>query len=603
MNSAIRILPQVIINRIAAGEVIERPASVVKELVENSIDAGAKNIEVQIEEGGKNLIAVKDDGIGMTKEELELCIQRHATSKLNDDDLLNINSFGFRGEAIPSIGSISRMKIASIKRGENNAYEINLEGGEVKETKPSNLNKGTLIEIRDLFYATPARLKFLKTDRTEKSKIVEVVEKIALSNPNISFVLKENGKQVLNFKNHGASLQNRISEILGDEFFKNSVEISGQRNNAKINGFISIPTYNSGNSLQQFLFVNNRPVKDKILQSCLRAAYQDFLARDRFPIVAIFLEVPSYEVDVNVHPAKSEVRFRFEQEIRGMIIGTIKNTLSANSQKTSTTIAQDVVHLFKPEPMNQHSFNEPRKEFHNFSETAKTYNFISQKPISNNEKQIFAAAELRPQVRAFEIEERVENKNFPLGYAVAQIHENYILSQTAEGFIMVDQHAAHERLTYEKLKIQFDERGIRTLKLLIPEVIELEEDELNLLLEKKGEIEKFGLIFEKFSNASIIIKEVPEILEKENLKKLITSIIDDIIEHGEELTLKEKKEHILETYACHTSVRSGRKLNLDEMNALLREMEATPSSGQCNHGRPTYIKLELKDIEKLFGRS
>ncbi|HCR85048.1 MAG TPA: DNA mismatch repair protein MutL, partial [Alphaproteobacteria bacterium] len=285
------------------------------------------------------------------------------------------------------------------------------------------------------------------------------------------------------------------------------------------------------------------------------------------------------------------------------IIGTIKNALAANSQKTSTTITSDVIHLFKTETTNQNSFNENKTAFHNFSKTAKTYNFVAQQPPNNSEKQIFSPMELRPQVRAFEIQERTEDRNFPVGYAVAQIHENYILSQTAEGFIMVDQHAAHERLTYEKLKKQFDERGIRTFQLLIPEVIEMEEEELNLLLEKKNEIENFGLIFEKFSPSAILIKEVPEILEKESLKKLIKSIIDDIIEHGEELTLKEKKEHILETYACHTSVRSGRKLNLDEMNALLREMEATPASGQCNHGRPTYIKLELKDIEKLFGRS
>lgn len=631
----IRILPQTIINRIAAGEVVERPASVVKELVENSIDADAKNIEIIIENGGKNLISIKDDGKGMDKDELALAIKRHATSKLDDDDLFNIKHFGFRGEALPSIASISRMKIASIKQGESDAFEINIEGGEEGSIKPSRLNKGTLIEIRDLFYATPARLKFLKTDRVEKSRITETIEKISLANPEINFTLISDGKKILDFNNktilNTNPLENRIEQLLGTDFLKNSIQVESQRNNSVISGYIGLPTYNAGNSLKQFLFVNGRPVKDKVLLSALRVGYMDYLAKDRFPIAAIFLEIPAHEVDVNVHPAKSEVRFRFEQEVRGMIIGTIKNLLAQNTQKTSTTISDSVVKLFKADSENQISYNNSNNELPDYNninsekaspslrEANKENLFTPQslpprsKVLEDNYANVAhkyntenTSAEAQP-VNTAEVIEKQEQekvqKHFPLGFAKAHLHENYIVSQTEEGLILVDAHAAHERITYEKLKVQYEERGVRSLKLLLPEIIELTEDGLDKLLDKKNELAKLGLVFDKFGNNAISVTEVPEILEKQSIKKLIQDIIDDIIEHGEEISLSEKIEHVLETFACHTSVRTGRKLNIEEMNSLLREMEKTPASGQCNHGRPTYIKLELKDIERLFGRS
>jgi DNA mismatch repair protein MutL len=610
-QAKIRILPQVLINRIAAGEVVERPASVVKELVENSIDAGAKNIEVFIENGGKNLIRIKDDGQGINKEDLSLCVKRYATSKLPEEDLFNINSYGFRGEALPSIASISRFKIISKKFDSNDAWEINIEGGEEKEIKPANLSNGTLIEVKDLFYATPARLKFLKTDTTEKAKIIEVIEKISLSNPKINFIFHADTKKILELKSDlisesENSLEKRVENLLGKDFFDNSIKINSKRGNAEISGFISLPTFNCGNSLQQYLFVNNRPVKDKVLVSALRVGYMDFMARDRFPISVIFINLPPHEVDVNVHPAKSEVRFLFEQEIRGMLIGTIKNALNENSKKTSTTISSDIINYFKPEEIRQNfdnKLNEKASEIISFD-------YYKNEKSKNNYAQninIFSSTPLPPQAKIIEAspqEIQVDNNKFyPLGFAKAQLHGNYILSQTEAGFILVDMHAAHERITYEKLKIQYEQRGIRSLKLLLPEIIELSEANLEKLLEKKIEFEKFGLVFEKFSNQAIEIKEIPEILENQNIKKLITEILDDLIETGEQLKLSEKIEHILETFACHTSIRNGRILNIDEMNALLREMENTPNSGQCNHGRPTYIKLELKDLEKLFERT
>lgn len=624
--TAIRILPQTIINRIAAGEVVERPASAVKELVENSIDAGAKNIEIKIENGGKSLISVKDDGKGMNENELKLAIKRHATSKLADDDLFNIKHFGFRGEALPSIASISRMKIISVKQGKNDAFEVNIEGGAEGAVKPSRLNKGTLIEIRDLFYATPARLKFLKTDRTEKSKISEIIEKISLANSEVNFTFTSDGRKILDFNNktlihnnlqENSPLKNRIEQLLGSDFIKNSIQVESERGNAKISGYIGLPTYNAGNSLKQFLFVNNRPVKDKVLLSALRVGYMDYLAKDRFPIAAIFLEIPAHEVDVNVHPAKSEVRFRFEQEVRGMIIATIKNLLAQNTQQTSTTISDSVVKLFKPETSLQNRIPEPQEYFSpisdktSFNEAKKESLFLPQllppqsKVLEEKPEQyISAPAQFTKHEEIAEIpEQKQAQKHFPLGFAKAHLHENYIVSQTDEGLILVDAHAAHERITYEKLKLQYDARGLRSLKLLLPEIIELTEDDLEKILPKKQDLANLGLVFEKFGNRAISVTEIPEILEKQSIKKLIADIIDDIIEHGEEISLSEKIEHVLETFACHTSVRTGRKLNIEEMNALLREMENTPASGQCNHGRPTYIKLELKDIERLFGRS
>lgn len=620
--SKIRILPQITINRIAAGEVIERPASVVKELVENAIDAGAKNIEIRIEEGGKNYISVKDDGIGMNKEELELAVQRHATSKLPDDNLFNINFFGFRGEAIPSIASVSRLKMASNAKDSQESWEINIEGGEQKEIRPSNIKQGSLVEVKDLFYATPARLKFLKTDRAEKGRIVDTLKRIAMANPEINFTLYDNNKRsqeyIASQKDLLGARLSRLAQILGKDFAENSVEVDNQREGARITGFISLPTFNRGTSTEQYLFVNNRPVRDKLILGAIRGAYQDFLARDRHAITALFIDVPALEVDVNVHPAKAEVRFRYDAEIRGLLVGSIKNALAEAGFRASSTVSEAALNSFKVEgqqqnireeiPASMYQGNYQRSSFsagHSYSNAAPS-NFgenTGQNFIEPERHNIFPADNVKPFSREEEITPNSDDLiNYPLGSARAHLHENYIVAQAKDGIVVVDAHAAHERLTYEKMKIQYDRKGIRTQKLLIPEIVELSEEKTDLLMENANKLAGFGLTIEKFGNG-VEIKEIPEILCKESIKKLILDICDDLLEHGQELSLSERIEHILETMACHGSVRTGRRLNVHEMNAILREMEETPYSGQCNHGRPTYIKLEMKDIERLFGRS
>ncbi len=601
----IRILPPITVNRIAAGEVIERPASVIKELVENSIDAGGKKIEIDIENGGKNLIRISDDGKGMNKQDIELCILRHATSKLPDDDLFNINFFGFRGEALPSIGSISRLSISSKATNQNDSWNISVEGGTTNETKPSNLSKGTVIEVRDLFFATPARLKFLKSDQTEKGRTIEIVKRLAMANPDVSFTLRDSGKVVLNYKalqrDFIENQTERLKDIIGKDFITNSVSINAVRGNAKLEGFISLPTFNAATSADQYIFVNNRPVKDRLLLGAIKGAYADFMSRNRHPVVALFITVAPEEVDVNVHPAKAEVRFRFEAEIRGLIVGSIKNALAEAGFRASSTVSDFALQSFTPESNPNPGYFQPRPSFGGYGRNnlAEANNVSYYQPT----QQMFSPQQAQPMAR-------IENpnfdnetlKNFPLGSARAQVHETYIVAQTNDGMVIVDQHAAHERLVYERMKKQYDAKAINTQKVLIPEIVELGEDKVIDLCNKINELAGFGLVIEKFGNSAVQVKEIPEILCKENVKKLIEDISSEISEFGEEFSLKEKIEHILETMACHGSVRSGRILNVDEMNSLLREMEATPYSGQCNHGRPTYIKLKLDDIEKLFGR-
>ncbi len=606
---AIRILPPVTVNRIAAGEVIERPASVIKELVENAIDAGAKNVEIEIENGGKNLIRISDDGKGMNRADLELCILRHATSKLPDDDLFNINFFGFRGEALPSIGSISRLSISSKNINENDAWKIEVEGGEQKETRPSNISKGTVVEVRDLFFATPARLKFLKSDQTERARIIETIKKLAMANPDTGFVLKDSGKTFLSYKNpQGDMLDSRgarLKEIIGKDFIENSVEINTQRGNASLKGFVSLPTYNAATASDQYIFVNERPVKDRLLLGAIRGAYADFISRGRHPVVVLFINIAPEEVDVNVHPAKAEVRFRFEAEIRGLIVGSIKNTLAEAGFRASSTVSDFALQSFTVEnntnPMNFQQRPNYSSGGYSRGNLAEANNISYYQPQHSN--QIFSPAETQPFARteapSFDDETL---KNFPLGSARSQLHETYIVAQSNDGIVIVDQHAAHERLVYERMKTEYNSQGVKTQRLLIPEIIEIGEDKTIDLMSKSAELAKFGLVVNKFGSSAIEVKEIPEILCKENIKKLIEDISSDISEYGEELSLKEHIEHILETMACHGSVRAGRLLNVGEMNALLREMEATPYSGQCNHGRPTYIKLKLNDIEKLFGR-
>jgi len=579
----IRILPLNLINQIAAGEVIERPASSVKELVENALDAGASKIDVTLEEGGKSLITVTDNGKGMSKEEIEIAIERHATSKLPTDDLFNIHSLGFRGEALPSIASISRVKIISNNQAQ--AWELAINGGEKGSIKPTAHPKGTRIEVRDLFYATPARLKFLKNDRTELTNTIDVINRLAMAHPSVGFSL--NDKIKLN-PAQGELFQarlSRLSAILGKEFGENTLPIDEQREDVHLTGYISLPTFNRGNAQGQYLFVNNRPVKDKLLNGAVRAAYRDFLAHDRYPYVILFVTLPPEQVDVNVHPAKAEVRFREAGLIRGIIVSSIKNALTQAGCRSSTTGAM--------EALSKINIPEQNISYQN----SYAYN-----PAINQPQGLYEhGLEAEPAGRT-EIMQETKEVSYPLGAARGQVHATYIFAQTNDGIVIVDQHAAHERIVYERMKKDLENNGIKRQLLLIPEVIELDESLANRLLDKKKQLIEMGLVIEDFGNGAILVREMPAMLGEIDIQGFIKKLAEDLEEWGEVLEIEKRLAHISATIACHGSIRAGRVLNAEEMNALLRDMEQTPHSGQCNHGRPTYIELKLNDIEKLFGR-
>ena len=604
----IKILSNSTINKISAGEVIERPSSVVKELVENSIDAGATKIEIILECAGKNLITIKDNGIGMSKEELELAIQRHATSKLDEDDLLNINSFGFRGEALPSIGAISKFKITSKKRGSNTAYSLDIIGGKLEPTISAAGNEGTIIEVRDLFFATPARLKFLRTDKTELNASTNIVKKIAIAHPAIAFTLTHNDKELIKVRRQtGApeeSIKNRIAEIISAEFVENAAEVSFARDDMEIYGYTSLPTYNRASAEDQFLFINNRPVKDKILNIALRVAYQDYLARDRHPVSVLFLKVNPHFVDVNVHPAKNEVRFHDPNLIRGMVASAIKDALNNSSHRVSNTPSVAAINYMQSGKQT-HSFKEHSNSQTRFQMPTTTSNTSSPTPrVDYALSKTDLLVESQPQSI---VEEEVTDKqvlsNFPLGAAKAQLHGTYIVSQTDDSIVITDQHAAHERIGYEKIKEQIEKNGLIKQRLLIPEIVELPDQmRADALNDNKETLAQLGLTIEKFGDKSIIVSEMPSLVGDVNPSQLISDLADYFSELGENIALTELIEHVTETYACHYAIRAGRKLKAEEMNELLRQMENTPFSGQCNHGRQTYVELKLKDIEKLFGR-
>jgi DNA mismatch repair protein MutL len=581
----IRVLPPTLINRIAAGEVIERPASAVKELVENAIDAGAKTIDVTLEQAGKNRIVVQDDGKGMSCEELQLAVQRHATSKLPSDDLLDIRSLGFRGEALPSIGSVSRMTIAS------QGWRIAVEGGEVEAPEPAASTKGTRVEIRDLFYATPARLKFLKSDRAETQAAADIVKRLAMAYPNVALSLTADGKKI--FSANADDRRRRIGEVMGEDFAENALSLDHRRENIHLTGFVSLPTYNAGTSAAQYLFINRRPVRDRLLLGALRGAYQDVLAHDRHAVVALFFELPSEEVDVNVHPAKAEVRFRDANLVRGMIVGAIRNALSEAGFRASTTVATETLERFAvpsaDAPLYAYGHGSLRES----------------SPIFYPSHQSSFADTLPPMARpanAMELSVSVDYIAYPLGAARAQLHSTYIIAETLDGLVVVDQHAAHERLTLEKMKTSMAVQGIARQKLLLPEVVTLRDDFVEALLARQEELLTFGLVIEAFGSGTLVVREVPALLGDCDVQKLMQDLADNIHEFGNTLALKEKIDHVCGTIACHGSVRAGRVLSIAEMNALLRDMEKTSLSGQCNHGRPTHIVLKRKDIETLFGR-
>jgi DNA mismatch repair protein MutL len=584
----LRILPPNLVNQIAAGEVIERAASVVKELVENAIDAGAGSIDIALEQGGKALIRVSDDGSGMAREELPVAIQRHATSKLPDADLLRIRHLGFRGEALPSIGSVSRLSITSRTAEADSAWTIRVEGGQVFAPAPAAHTVGTRVEVRDLFYATPARLKFLKSERAETQQALDMVSRLAMAHPQLSFRLSADGKVLLQADAAQGELMDaqlkRLDAVLGREFAGNALPLDAVRDGVRLSGFAGVPTYHRGTSAYQYLFVNRRPVRDRLLLGVIRAAYQDFIGHGRHPVAALFLDVPPEEVDVNVHPAKAEVRFRDNQSVRGLIIGAIRHALHAAGHRASTTVASEALRQFQPQ----------------------AYAFAPQPAGGVYETAMAAyaplALDLPPQARAMEAA-CADYTAYPLGAARAQLHGTYIVAETGEGLVIVDQHAAHERLVYERMKAAMAQRGVERQKLLIPEVVMLDAGACARLCARTAELAELGLVVEPFGEATVVVREIPALLGDADVQALVRDLADDLAECGETLALKEKIEHICGTMACHGSVRAGRALNVAEMNALLRQMEATPHSGQCNHGRPTYVALKRGDIETLFGRT
>ncbi len=606
----IRHLPETLINQIAAGEVIERPAAAVKEVVENAIDAGATSVSVTLRDGGRSMIRVADNGIGMSADDLKACINRHATSKLPDDDLVHIASLGFRGEALPSIGAVSRLAITS-RTADGDAHKITVEGGKKSGVSPASHAKGTTVEIADLFYATPARLKFLKTPRTEAMNVKDTLTRLAMAYPDIHFELVNDGKTTLNLPAKTGDLfearLGRLADVMGREFYENALKIDAEREDVKLTGYAGLPTLNRGNAQHQYLFVNGRPVKDKLLHGAVRGAYADFLARDRHALLCLYLELPPEYVDVNVHPAKSEVRFRDAQLVRGLIVSALRHSLNEAGHRASTTVAQDALSRMAPNAAGQQTnieYMQPGDKYpHIKGIEGDRYYGRAGNPMPTMSP-LTGLAQAAPAARYHEAAplEHETQQNFPLGTARAQLHETYIVAQTQTGIVIVDQHAAHERLVYERMKAAMAETGVKRQGLLIPEIVELEDHDVDRLVARKTEFETLGLIIEPFGDGAIAVHEIPALLGRANVQKLVRDLADELAEMDEALALKEKLEEICGTMACHGSVRAGRRLNLDEMNALLRQMEETPHSGQCNHGRPTYVELKLHDIEKLFGR-
>lgn len=603
----IRILPNNLINQIAAGEVIERPASAVKELVENAVDAGATLIEVTLVDGGKSLIAVSDNGKGMTPEELPLAIERHATSKLPDDDLFHISYMGFRGEALPSIASVAKLSITSRPEGADSAWKIEVSGGETRAPVPVAANKGTKVEVRDLFYATPARLKFLKTGAGETAQCVDILNRIALANPHVSFYLYDDKKKRISLNGSQGELFDarlkRISDVMGRDFGDNSLLIDARRDNLGISGFVSLPTYGKANSLSQYLFVNNRPVRDKVLLGALKAAYQGVMELGRYPVCALFFDISPELVDVNVHPAKAEVRFYDANAVRGLLISAVRNALARGSMQAAQTA--DLMQIARSDVSDRTPLPETAFLHDNAAETKRFFTPYTPKPPRR-----ILAEEALPQLKdSFSVkaeESTPENSDKPagiLGMAKAQFHNTYVISQTEDSIIIVDQHAAHERIVMEKFKAGMAaKQKPQTQLLLIPEVVDLSLTEETALLGNAEELAAAGLVIEEFGTGAVIVREIPALIVGCDVKNLVKNLAAQIEEWGKDFALEDKINHICATMACHGSVRAGRSLNLAEMNELLREMENTPHSGQCNHGRPTYVELKLKDIDKLFHR-
>ena len=590
----IRLLPSTLVNQIAAGEVVERPASAVKELVENAIDAGARHIDVVLAEGGQALIAVTDDGCGMTAAELALAVERHATSKLPTDDLGAIAHLGFRGEALPSIGSVARLRLTSRVADADSAWTLLVEGGRKGLPEPAAHPAGTRVEIRDLFFATPARLKFLKSPRAETSHIRDVVERLAMAHPRIAFGLTDEGRALLKLPACGGDDEtarlDRLTAVLGRDFARASLEVMAERDGVRLSGRIGLPTFNKATATCQYLFVNGRPVRDRLLAGAVRGAYQDVLAHDRHAFVALFLDVAADDVDVNVHPAKAEVRFRDSGLVRGLIVGGIKHALAAAGHRAAGPAgAATPSAAFRPGGAPPAAWTAPPRPALSSLLAAAD----AQAPLGLSDAEPFGRAVAPGDGPP---------ADFPLGVARGQLHDTYIVAQTADGLVIVDQHAAHERLVYERMKMALAAGGVVRQGLLIPEVVEMDESSAAMLLSRADALARLGLTVEPFGPGAVVVREVPALLGDCDVRGLVRDLADEIAEWGEAIALEARLGEVCGTMACHGSVRAGRQLNAAEMNALLRQMEATPHSGQCNHGRPTYIELKLADIERLFGR-
>jgi DNA mismatch repair protein MutL len=597
---AIRRLDPILIDQIAAGEVIERPAAAVKELVENALDAGATRISVEIERGGRGLMRITDDGRGMSAADLELAVERHATSKLPTGDLSAIGTLGFRGEALPSIGAVARLDILTRAAGEATGASIRVEGGAKQPVRPAAMARGTRIEVRDLFFATPARLKFLKSDRAEAQAVALAVKRLAMAHPAVRFSFSGDGAGSFDYSagaddDEGRLL--RLGQTLGAEFRANAAPVEAAREGLAFAGFAGLPTFHRATAQEQHLFVNGRPVRDKLLVGAVRAAYADFLPGDRHPVLAIFITIDPAEVDVNVHPAKSEVRFRDPGLVRGVLIAALRTALQAAGHQASTTGGARTLEAFQARTYPQ-GYAPRRAPVTDWRQSFAAPPGFQEQPQASFDVASMPMADLSAHLS----DTAPELQAMPLGAARAQLHDSFILAQTDDGVVIIDQHAAHERLVYERLKRQRAESGIQRQLLLIPEIVELDPADAARLAEAAPQLEALGLSLEPFGPGAVAVREAPSAIAGGDIAGLVRDIADNIAEWGGPLALERAADHVLATFACHHSVRAGRRMKPEEMNALLREMERTPGSGQCNHGRPTYVELKLADIERLFGR-
>lgn len=598
---SIRVLPPVVVDRIAAGEVVERPASACKELVENALDAEATQIAIDLRDGGRDLIAVADDGCGMERADLALAVERHATSKLPDDDLTHIAWFGFRGEALPSIGSVARLSITSRRPGADHGWRITVEDGVKGEAVPAACAPGTRVEVRGLFAATPARLKFLKSPRTEAGHVLDTVTRLAMAHPQVGFRLDDDGRLRLNLAPEGGDLfgarRSRLSALMGRDFAESAIAVDLERDGLRVTGLAGLPTQSAGTGQRQYLFVNGRPVHDRLLLGAVRGAYRDVLPHDRFPVLALFLTVDPAFVDVNVHPAKAEVRFRDSAMVRTLVISALRRALEGAGPGAALPRPQVPFAGFGGGGARR---NNPRAAldaalaFQAPAQLAEAALPAFDLPPGGAARGSSPGAEPPPPESA---------ETHPLGQARAQIHETYIVSETADGLVIVDQHAAHERIVMEKMKAERAAAGVRRQVLLLPEVVELPGTAAARVLEHAADLAALGLALEPFGEGALVVREVPVLLGDADIRGLIADIADSLAERDDTTPLSDRLDAVLATRACHGSVRAGRRLSVDEMNALLRQMEDTPRSGQCNHGRPTFVSLDLAAIDRLFKRT